>query len=107
MEPGTGPGRGGHGARRRGGDGAAVGAEPSAARVDGRPARARGAGAAGGAAVGAIGGPVGVALGVGVGWVAGEAVEWCLDTFASTGAKEDVVGWVSDRLEDVADFFGF
>ena len=38
---------------------------------------------------------------------AGEAVEWCLDTFASTGAKEDVVGWVSDRLEDVADFFGF
>lgn len=64
-------------------------------------------GAAVGAAVGAIGGPVGVALGVGVGWVAGEAVEWCLDTFASTGAKEDVVGWVSDRLEDVADFFGF
>ena len=48
-----------------------------------------------------------MALGVGVGWVAGEAVEWCLDTFASTGAKEDVVGWVSDRLEDVADFFGF
>ena len=41
------------------------------------------------------------------GLVAGEAVEWCLDTFASTGAKEDVVGWVSDRLEDVADFFGF
>lgn len=66
-----------------------------------------GTGAAVGAAVGAIGGPVGVALGVGVGWVAGEAVEWCLDTFASTGAKEDVVGWVSDRLEDVADFFGF
>lgn len=66
-----------------------------------------GTGAAVGAAVGAIGGPVGVALGVGVGWVAGEAVEWCLDSFASTGAKEDVVGWVSDRLEDVADFFGF